>query len=37
VAGWVNSLNKAEKVIRVIVALVFIGVGIYYLVEYVFH
>jgi cytochrome c-type biogenesis protein len=37
VAGWVNSLNKAEKVIRIIVALVFIGVGIYYLVEYVFH
>lgn len=32
VASWMNKVTAAEKVIRRIVALVFIGVGIYYVV-----
>ena len=33
VSKWVTNLGKAEKVMRIIMALVFIGVGIYYMVE----
>jgi cytochrome c biogenesis protein CcdA len=29
VSKWVNKLSKAEKVMRIIIALIFIGVGIY--------
>ncbi len=32
VAGWLNAVSRAEKVIRIIVSLIFIGVGIYYVV-----
>jgi len=32
VSSWVNALNRAQPVIRVVVSLIFIGVGIYYLV-----
>ena len=35
VAGWLNALSRAEKVIRIVVSLVFIGVGIYYVVLWV--
>ena len=33
VSKWVASLSKAERVMRILMALVFIGVGIYYIVE----
>lgn len=33
VAKWVNNLSKAEKYLRIIMALVFIGLGIYYIVQ----
>jgi len=29
---WLNALTRAEKIIRVIVSIVFIGIGIYYVV-----
>ena len=32
VAGWLNAITRAERVIRIIVSIVFIGVGIYYVV-----
>lgn len=32
VSSWVNTLNRVQPVIRVVVSLIFIGVGIYYLV-----
>jgi len=32
VSTWLNAVNRAEKVIRIIVSIVFIGVGIYYVV-----
>ena len=32
VPSWVDALNRAQPVIRVVVSLIFIGVGIYYLV-----
>jgi cytochrome c-type biogenesis protein len=32
VANWLNALTRAERIIRIIVALIFIGVGIYYIV-----
>jgi cytochrome c-type biogenesis protein len=32
VASWLNAIRRAERIIRVIVALIFIGVGIYYIV-----
>jgi cytochrome c-type biogenesis protein len=35
VSGWFNALTRVEKVIRIIAALVFIGVGIYYVVLWV--
>ena len=33
VSKWVTNLGKAERVMRIIMAFVFIGVGIYYMVE----
>lgn len=30
---WINNLGKAEKILRIIMAIVFIGVGIYYLIQ----
>ena len=33
VSKWVTSLGKAEKVMRIVMALIFIGVGIYYMVQ----
>ncbi len=32
VSTWLNAVNRAEKVIRIIVSIIFIGVGIYYVV-----
>ena len=32
VSSWVNTLNRVQPIIRIVVSLVFIGVGIYYLV-----
>jgi len=32
VSAWLNALTRAEKVIRVVVSIIFIGVGIYYVV-----
>jgi cytochrome c biogenesis protein CcdA len=32
VANWLNALNRAERIIRIIVSVLFIGVGIYYVV-----
>ena len=32
VATWLNVLTRAEKIIRVIVSIIFIGIGIYYVV-----
>ena len=31
VSSWVNALNRAQPIIRAVVSLIFIGVGIYYL------
>jgi len=32
VSTWLNTLTRAEKIIRVVVSIIFIGVGIYYVV-----
>jgi cytochrome c-type biogenesis protein len=32
VAGWLNAIGRAERIMRIIVSLVFIGVGIYYVI-----
>jgi len=32
VSSWVNALNRVQPLIRIVVSLIFIGVGIYYLV-----
>ena len=32
VATWLNAITRAERIIRIIVAVIFIGVGIYYVV-----
>ena len=32
VANWLNALTRAERIIRIIVSVIFIGVGIYYVV-----
>ncbi len=34
VSSWLNALSCAERAIRVIVALVFIGIGVYYSVQW---
>jgi cytochrome c biogenesis protein CcdA len=33
VSRWINNLGKAEKIMRIIMAIVFIGVGIFYLTQ----
>jgi cytochrome c-type biogenesis protein len=35
VSSWLNALSRAERIIRIIVSIVFIGVGIYYVVLWV--
>jgi cytochrome c-type biogenesis protein len=30
VASWLNAITRAERIVRIIVSLIFIGVGIYY-------
>lgn len=32
ITSWINAINRAQKVMRIIVSLVFIGIGIYYVV-----
>lgn len=32
VATWLNAITRAERIIRIIVSIIFIGVGIYYVV-----
>jgi cytochrome c-type biogenesis protein len=32
VANWLNAIGRAEKIVRIIVSLIFIAVGIYYVV-----
>ena len=32
VANWLNAITRAERIIRIIVSIIFIGVGIYYVV-----
>jgi len=32
VSTWFNAVTRAEKIIRVVVSIIFIGVGIYYVV-----
>ena len=32
VSSWLNTINRAERIIRVIVSIIFIGIGIYYVV-----
>ncbi len=32
VASWLNALSRAERIIRIVVSVIFIGVGIYYVV-----
>jgi len=35
VATWLNALTRVEKIIRIVMAVVFIGVGIYYVVQWI--
>jgi cytochrome c-type biogenesis protein len=37
ITTWLNAINRAEKVIRVIVAIIFIGIGIYYILQWVIN
>lgn len=37
VATWLNAVTRAEKIIRIAMAIVFIGVGIYYVVLWIQH
>jgi cytochrome c-type biogenesis protein len=32
VSSWLNAVTRAEKVIRIVVAIIFMGIGIYYVV-----
>ena len=32
VSSWLNAISRAERIIRIVVSIVFIGVGIYYVV-----
>ena len=32
VSSWLNAISRAERIIRMVVSIVFIGVGIYYVV-----
>jgi cytochrome c-type biogenesis protein len=33
VSSWFNAITRAEKIIRIVVAVIFIGAGIYYVVQ----
>jgi cytochrome c biogenesis protein CcdA len=35
ISSWLNAISRAERVIRIIVAIIFIGIGIYYVVQWV--
>jgi len=35
VPSWINAISRAQKFIRIIVSLIFIGAGIYYVVLWV--
>lgn len=32
ISTWLNAVNRAEKIIRVVVSIIFIGIGIYLVV-----
>jgi cytochrome c-type biogenesis protein len=32
VSAWLNAVTRVEKVLRIVVSIIFIGVGIYYVV-----
>jgi cytochrome c biogenesis protein CcdA len=32
VATWLNAVTRAERIIRIVVSIIFIGIGIYYVV-----
>ena len=32
VATWLNAITRVERIVRIIVSIIFIGVGIYYVV-----
>lgn len=34
VSSWFNAISRVEKIIRIIVSIIFIGAGIYYLVQW---
>lgn len=33
ISSWFNAITRAEKIIRIVVAIIFIGVGIYYVTQ----
>ena len=33
ISSWFNSVTRAEKIIRIIIAVIFIGAGIYYVIQ----
>ncbi len=35
VASWLNAVTRVEKIIRIVMAVVFIGVGIYYVMQWI--
>lgn len=37
VSSWFNAITRVEKIIRIVVAIIFIGVGIYYVVQWIRH
>ena len=32
VSSWLNAVTRVEKIVRIVVSIIFIGVGIYYVV-----
>lgn len=32
ISGWINAISRVERIIRIVVSIIFIGVGIYYVV-----
>ncbi|MEJ2738756.1 MAG: aromatic aminobenezylarsenical efflux permease ArsG family transporter [Dehalococcoidia bacterium] len=35
ISSWLNAISRAERVIRIVVAIIFIGIGIYYVIQWV--
>ncbi len=35
VSSWLNAITRAERIIRILVSLIFIGVGIYYIIQWI--